>query len=153
MNFSIKKVIILAVIIINLLGAWSFYYMFYGKENSFDLAKRVLINPSKITTIETDLGTWKWNDTVFDFYHDYKIILEDKNDIESFCRIMKTSKAKYIDSRTSDWIDIYLNKIDLKAEIKLRKTISNEIYFEFNNHSYEGNELAEFIKNKKLKVK
>ncbi len=153
MNFSIKKVIILGVILVNLLGAWSFYYMFYGKENSFDLGKKVSINASKILKIETDLGTWKWNDTVYDFYHDYKLVLKDKNDIISFCRIMENSKAKFIDNRTSDWIDIYLNKIDLEAEIKLQKTISNEIYFEYDNHTYEGKELAEFVEKKKQKIK
>lgn len=151
-SFRNRKVLILGVII-NLLGVWSFYYMFYGKENSFDHKKKVTINSSKIIKIETDHGTWKWNDSVFDFYNDYKVVLKDKNDIKSFCRIMETSKAKYIDTRTSDWIDIYINEIDLEPEIKLQKTMANEIYFEYDDHTYEGTELAKFIKGKIVKVK
>ena len=111
-----------AIFVLNELGEVEYTY---EKSNSIviniliDLTKKVSINPSKIIKIETDSGTWKWNDTVYDFYLDYKLILKDKNDINSFCRIMATSKAKYIDSKTSYWIDIYLNKIDLEAEIKL----------------------------------
>ncbi|GAA4073271.1 hypothetical protein GCM10022389_18480 [Flavobacterium cheonanense] len=153
MKPSSKKLIIFGVIIINLLGAWSFYYMFYGKRNSFDLDKKVSINSSKITKIETDLGTWKWHDTVFDFYHDYKVILKDRDGIKAFCEILKSSKPKYIDTRAVEWIDIYLDKVDLNPEIKLQQTNSNEIFFEFDNHTYEGKELSEFIKKNKIKVK
>lgn len=153
MTFSVKKIIILGVIIINLLGAWSFYYMFYGKKNSFELDKKAKINSSKIKKIETDLGTWKWNDTIFDFYKNYKVVLKDKNDITSFCKIIENAKAKYIDSRTSYWIDIYLNEVDLNAEIHLKQSIENEIYFEYENHTYEGIELSNFLAKNKHKIK
>ena len=151
MNFSIKKTIILGVIVINLLGAWALYYMFYGKENSFDYSKRAVIISSKIRKIETDLGTWKLNDSIFDFYKDYKVEVENRNDIESFCRIIQNSKPKYIESRAQYFIDIYLNKVDMEPQIRLLRTMSNEVYFEYEDHTYEGKELAEFMEKNKTK--
>lgn len=153
MTFSIKKSIIFGVIVINLLGVWAFYHMFYGRKKSFDYSKKASIVSSKITTIETDQGIWKLNDSIFDFYHDYKVKFTNQNDIESFCKIIENSKSKYIDDRTSYWVDIYLNKIDLEPEIKLQKTISNEMFFKYDNHTYEGRELANFIEKNKVRQK
>ena len=50
------------------------------------------------------------------------------------------------------WLGTSVYHGDLNPEIKLQQTNSNEIFFEFDNHTYEGKELSEFIKKNKIKV-
>ncbi len=152
MNSRNKKLLIFVVILINLLGIYSFYYMFFGKEILFDLNKKAKLNPSNIIKVETNQGTWNWNDTIYDFYNNYKVVLGDKKNIEEFREIIEKSSAKYVDNRILYWVDIYINEVDLNAEIHLMETIENEIYFEYENHTYDGEKLSNFLNKHKVKI-
>ena len=134
---------------------WSAYRMFYGREKSFDTTKVATINESEINEVESDEGTWKWNDEKFDFYKKYKIRCATKSDIEEFCRIIKSSKSKYIDIAGIDcWINIYFKKNGKKdLMIVLKHNYSNQVFFEYENQTYDGKLLEKYIEVKKIKVK
>jgi len=148
-----KFLIIVVIIIVNLLFVWSVYRMFYSRKNSFDAKKEVVIDANGINKIESGDGNWKWNNQIYDFYKIYKINCATKIEINEFCQVMKASKSEYVDIAGIDyWIEIYFKK-NGKEElaITLKHNYSNQVFFEYQNHTYNGKLLADYIKRKKVK--
>lgn len=149
-----RKGLIIIIVVINILFVYSLLNMFYFKKASFDNNKKANIDCSKIQKIETDEGNWEWNNTLYDFYDNYKVTLSTNEEIDEFCKIIKSSKAKYIDNlKSKNWVNIYFtNNGKEELKIELHHSFSDEIYFEFENHTFDGGDLANFIKNKMKKI-
>lgn len=150
-----KNIFIFGIVISNILFLLSLYYMFYYKEASFDTLKKPEINSVVINSIETDEGTWRWGSKEYDFYNDYKVKLVRKTEIQEFCNVIKESKAKYVDNlKCKNWVNIYFDSNNnLEHKITLKYNFSEEIFFEYDNHTYEGEKLESFLKAKIYKIK
>jgi len=144
---KLKKPIIIAVIIINILAFLNLFYIFYYKKASFDTSVKAEVPTKKITKAYSDAGTWYWNNQTFDFYKKYSINLS-KNEITEFCNIINASHAKYIDNTRPDyWIDIDMETIDKEYILISLKQNKDDGYFFTIDHDdhFEGKALADFI--------
>lgn len=141
-----RKLFILIIVIANAGFVWSIFNIFYYKKASFDTSKNAHIISSNISKIHNGDGGWIWNDNQFDFYKKYSFSL-NKNEIFEFCKIINTANAKYIENnRPNKWVEIYIIKKDGdEITIILKQNNEDGVYFEFENHSFEGKELEKYI--------
>ena len=141
-----RKLLIFIIVIANLGFVWSIFNIFYYKKASFDTSKKATIISSNISKIHNGDGGWIWNENQFDFYKEYSFSL-NKNEIPEFCKIVNTANAKYIENnRPSKWVEIYIiEKNGDDVTIILKQNNEDGVYFEFENHTFEGKELEKYI--------
>ena len=149
-----KKIIVIIVVISNLLFVWSVYRMFYKKNDFYDSTKRAVIDSNKISEIKSAEGTWKWNNMIYDFYKSYKLTCINKEEINGFCQIVKSSKSINTQMAGCDyWINIYFEKKGKRElAIVLKHNYSNQVFFEYQDKKYDGKPLADYIQNRKVKT-
>jgi hypothetical protein len=143
---SRKKILVIIIVTVNLLFAWSVFNMFYYKKTSFDTSEKVKLNISNVDKIFNGDGSWRWNGKEYDFYKEYSFSLT-KNQIKEFSNIINSANAKYIENiRPKKWFDINIagRSGDIKT-ITLKQSNENEIYFEIDHKTFDGRELEKYI--------
>jgi len=120
--------------------------MFYYKKASFDTTEKARFNQTNVDKVINGDGSWKWNEKEYDFYKEYSFSLT-KNEIKEFSKIINSANAKYIENiRPKKWLDIYImGKNGNKSLITLKQSNENEIYFDFNQKTFDGEELEKYI--------
>ncbi|MGZ4057236.1 MAG: hypothetical protein ACXVPU_09925 [Bacteroidia bacterium] len=143
-----KSWIIAIVIIINAIAFFNFYYNSYYKKAHFDTSGKPKVDSSQISKIEIREGSWNWGDKTWEFSRDTKLILTNRNDIDSFCNTLSSLSAKYIkNSRPDNWLYIYFTeKGETKLSITLNYNYQKETFIEFNDEVYDGTALAKAIR-------
>lgn len=143
---KLKKPIIIAVIIVNVLAFLNLFYILYYEKASFDTSVKAEVPTEKITKAYSETGTWVWNNQEFNFYKKHSINL-NKKEIVAFCNIINASHAKYIESRTEHAIDIKLETVDNKdILITLKQNKDDGFFFTIDyNDNFEGKALANFV--------
>lgn len=143
-----KKYIIILVIFLNIFALINVLYFFHYKEKWFDKTQHPKIDVKNITKIEIREGMWKWNEKEWKHTNNTKLIITDKIKIKNFCDVMLSAKSKYINNiRPNNWLNIYFYYNYGKEELSvvLKENKKDEIFFEYNNNSFEGKNLSEII--------
>ncbi len=143
-----RKGIIIVLILFNLVALVNALYFFHYKEKWFDNTKHPKIDVKNISKIEIREGLWKWNDREWQHTNDTKIFITDKKQIIKFCDVMLVSNSKYIKNlRPADWLNIYFyyNDGDEELSVVVKRNEEDGIFFEYDNDSFEGKNLSEFI--------
>lgn len=143
-----KRWFIAFVVIINIVGIINIAYSFYFKKKLFDSSRTPQVSSNQITKLEIKEGSWNWGDKVWKFSRDTKLILSNRNDIDSFCVVLSSLPAKYIENiRGDDWLDIYFEENGSnKLAITLKYNHQKEVFIEYNDETYDGTILAKTIK-------
>lgn len=143
-----RKGIIIVLILLNIIALINALYFFHYKEKWFDNTEHPKIDVKNISKIEIREGLWKWNDREWQHTNDTKIFITDKKQIIKFCDVMLVSNSKYIKNlRPADWLNIYFyyNDGDEELSVVLKRNEEDGIFFEYDNNSFEGGNLSEFI--------
>ena len=143
---SKKKLSILLIVFANIGFVWAVFNMLYYKQASFDTSKKANISIYNINKIHNGDGSWIWNKKEYDFYKEHSFSLS-KNEISEFCRIINSANAQYIENiRPKKWLDINLEEKNSNTRlITLKQNYEDEIYFEFEDNTFNGKELEKFI--------
>lgn len=145
--FKTRKQLWIFIILVNFAGITSFAYSLYFKKALFDDTKKPIIETSSITKIDIREGHWRWENREWEFSRDSKLVLTGRNEIETFCSTLKSSRAKYIDNIRPDyWLYIYFtsnNKEELS--VVLKQNYQNEIFVEYDGNTYEGTSISLLI--------
>jgi hypothetical protein len=112
----------------------------------FDSTKRPDFTITDIQQIELPRGEWRWDDRIWDFQSDKKLIIRNQDSLNYIGKIIKSSHIiDGVAGMHKSWLSIDLILNTGKEEIILIKNASNDGYFMYKNDWYEGNKLAEIM--------
>lgn len=118
-------------------------------EWMFDKQRKATIEPKDVEAVIIGAGSWKWPDVEWEFVRPERIRLKDRGEIDSFCQTLLSLPAKYIDN-----IRPMNNCVEVDVEFKdhsrehgvLKQNYQDEIFLEFDDHTYEATSLKEWLR-------
>ncbi|MBL7951097.1 MAG: hypothetical protein JNM62_05200 [Flavobacteriales bacterium] len=118
-------------------------------EWMFDKQRKATIDPKDVQVVIIGAGSWKWPDVEWEFVRPQRMRLKDRGEIDSFCRTVSSLPAKYIDNirPMNNWVEIDVEFNDHSSEHGvIKQNYQDEIFLEFDGHSYEATPLKDWLR-------
>ncbi|MBK9148003.1 MAG: hypothetical protein IPM12_09345 [Flavobacteriales bacterium] len=148
-----RRFIVLAVISNTLCLLFVAHELFLG-EYLFDKEKKATIDPKAVSAVVIGAGSWKWPDAEWQFTQHERLRLEDRTDVEDFCRTLGMLDAKYIDNirPMNNWVEMDIVAADQSDErAVIKENYQHEIFLELDGHTYEATPLKDWLRQVALK--
>ncbi len=123
-------------------------------EWMFDKQQKVHIDPSTVSAVVIGAGSWKWRDVEWEFVRPVRMRLEEDSVVQSFCETLGSLQAKYIDNIRpgNNWVEIDVEFKDNSREHGvIKQNYQEEVFLEFDGHTYEATPLKNWLRQVALK--